>query len=310
MDKQSDETDASRSVSWLNGPAIRLLKSLFLPIAISALVYFGWGARDHLRQVIYDARPDLLGAAIFLWVLMHLMAPLFALAIFRGRGHALSYRAAAEIHNANLPARYLPGGIWHSVGRVFGFRDLGIGRQELTVFVFLENVLAVTLAGLIGTVLLLLARGLEDWGLVALAGAISCVVILLAIPWFLKTRFLDGATDIRSRGLIQCVLLVALSWCVAAASFVCFYFAFPFEAASASIIEVAGAYLVSWAAGFVAVFSPQGIGIFEIVAAELLRGGQPIGATAVLFAGFRLVILAADIIVWSASRILNRTLRH
>ena len=297
-------------IARLGGQPIRLIKMLFLPIAISALLYFGWQSREHLQQVLNNARPDLLVGAILLWTMMHLIAPLFAMIIFRDRGHTLNYREAAEVHNANLPARYLPGGIWHSVGRVLGFREHGIGRQELTVFVFLENVLAVALAGLMGCALLLLSRGLQDWGTVVLGGAVACFLFLLTIPRILKTRLLDGAADIRIAGYIKSVLLVTLSWCVAAASFVCFFLSFPEAAMDASIVDVAGAYLVSWAVGFAAIFSPQGIGVFEFTAAELLRSGQPVGATAVLFAGFRLVILAADFVVWTVSRVLQRTLRQ
>ena len=237
---------------------------------------------------------------------MHIIAPLFSRAVFQARGHTLSYRTAAEIHNANLPARYLPGGIWHSVGRVLGFRDHGIGRRDLAVFVFLENALALTLAALMGCILLLLTRGLEGWGIVALVGAIASLLILVAIPRILKSQFLDGSATVPGAALLNSVLLVAVSWGIAASAFVCFYLSFVTAPMSPSILDVAGAYLVSWAVGFAAVFSPQGFGVFEFTAAELLHGGPSIGATAALFAGFRLVILTADALVWALSRLLQR----
>ena len=287
--------------------ALKLMKMLFLPIAIAALLYVGWQARVELRQIVVNARPELLLAAVFLWTLMHLIAPLFSRAVFKARGHTLSYRTAAEIHNANLPARYLPGGIWHSVGRVLGFRDHGIGRRDLAVFVFLENALALTLAGLMGCCLLLYTRGLEGWGMAALFGAVASLLVLIAIPRILKSRFLDGSANVPGAALVNSALLVAVSWGIAASAFVCFYLSFPAAPMSASILDVAGTYLVSWAVGFAALFSPQGLGVFEFTAAELLRSGPSIGATAALLAGFRLVILAADAIVWTVSRLVPRS---
>lgn len=306
MNHASEAAQPGSPVTVARLRLVRLIKMLFVPIAIAALLAAGWQARAELHLVVSNARPKLLLAAVFFWTLMHVIAPLFSRAVFQARGHALSYRTAAEIHNANLPARYLPGGVWHSVGRVLGFRDHGIGRRDLAVFVFLENALALTLAGLMGCILLLVTRGLEGWGIAALVGATVCLLTLGAIPRILKSRYLDGSANVPGAALLRSVLLVAVSWAIAAAAFVCFYLSFPTGPASASILDVAGTYLVSWAIGFVAFFSPQGIGVFEFVAAELLRSGPSIGATAALFAGFRLVILTADLLVWILSRLVRR----
>ncbi len=76
--------------------------------------------------------------------------------------------------------------------------------------------------------------------------------------------------------------------------------AFPRLALQAVPLETAGAYLFSWGVGFIAIFAPQGIGVFEVVAADLMRSDSTFMSVAALLAGFRLIILAADATVWAA----------
>ena len=47
-----------------------------------------------------------------------------------------------------------------------------------------------------------------------------------------------------------------------------------------------------WSAGYVAVFAPQGIGVFEGVAAALAKETAPAWTTVALVAGFRVIVLA------------------
>ncbi len=80
--------------------------------------------------------------------------------------------------------------------------------------------------------------------------------------------------------------------------------AFPGLALQAAPLETAGAYLFSWGLGFISIFAPQGIGVFEVVAADLMRGAGTLMSVAALLAGFRLVILAADAVVFAALHLL------
>ena len=81
--------------------------------------------------------------------------------------------------------------------------------------------------------------------------------------------------------------------------------AFPGLALQAAPLETAGAYLFSWGVGFISIFAPRGIGVFEVVAAELMRGDSAFMSVAALLAGFRFIILAADATVWVALHVLS-----
>ena len=96
-----------------------------------------------------------------------------------------------------------------------------------------------------------------------------------------------------------------LSWCIAATAFVIYLSAFPGLTLQAGPLESAGAYLFSWGVGFISIFAPQGIGVFEVVAADLMRGAGTLMSVAALLAGFRLIVLAADATVWAALHVLS-----
>jgi len=278
---------------------LRVAKHIFLPIALAFLAYFAWESRELLVDVVRNARPLTLAMSVLVWMLMHASAPLFSMLVFRARNVALSYKAAARIHIANLPARYVPGGIWHTVGRIAGFRDMDIGQRDISIFVFLENVLAICVAFVIGGSLLAGIRGLDGWGQIAALSAIVGALLLLTSPFILSLRVIQGDDRFPTRDFVAVTIVTAISWCVAATAFVLYLSAFPGLAIEAAPLESAGAYLFSWGVGFISIFAPQGIGVFEVVAADLMRGDSALMSIAALLAGFRLIILAADVIVFA-----------
>ena len=280
------------------------IKRLFALLAISCLLYFGWHARDLLGDIISSSSLALLVNAVGMWLLMHLLSPLFAIVVFSGSGHKIAYQNTLQIHLANLPARYIPGGIWHTVGRIVAFRGLGIDGNRIGLFVLLENVLAAAVAFLLGGGLLFLYRGSDDWGSLALLCAAAGGLVLLVLPVLLRFWMRGRSVEMPARYYIGSIFVVLLIWCVASASFVLFISSFAALSLEMPLLETAAVYLFSWGVGFLAVFAPQGIGVFEVTAGELLRVPVALGGVAVLLAGFRAVIFVADMLAWLLGRLL------
>lgn len=288
---------------------LRIAKLLFTPAAIAFLVYFAWDSRESLRGVLASANLRRLLVAALLWSLMPLLAPLFAQLVFRALGHRFSYRQLAAIHIGQLPARYIPGGIWHTVGRAGAFSGLGAGKRDIAVFVLLENALAISLAFVLGGPLVAFYRGLTDWGLVAAMASIGGILGLAVLPWLLNRYLAKSQVRLPTRAYLACVGTVAFSWGMGAAAFVLFLTAFPDLDVHVSALEAGATYLFAWGMGFIAFFAPQGIGVFEVVAGSMIKGAGSITSAAALLSGFRLVILLSDALVWGgyqAGRILLR----
>ena len=88
--------------------------------------------------------------AVVTWSLFNIVTPFLAVIMFRACGVQIDWAHAFSIHATRLPARYMPGGVWHTVGRVMDYSQQGVQPRHLTAFVALENGLAATVALAVG----------------------------------------------------------------------------------------------------------------------------------------------------------------
>ncbi len=274
-------------------------KLLFAPIAFLFIAWFAWQSREVIAEVFSRAHWGLLVMAVVAWVFSHLFSPLFYVQVFRPCGFNLNYRSALIIHARYLPARYIPGGIWHTVGRVAEFRSLGVDPKSLATFLFLENLLAVAITFLFGALILCFQKGWMLWGggmLLISILAFSALIIGFVV---VNTRRLMGENFLHIPLYLGLIAIVMLFWLFAATAFVLYVSAVFIGFGVPSITETVGTYLFSWGVGYVSLFAPQGIGVFEVVVSALFDSDAPASALIVVVAGFRVVVLIADMVVYS-----------
>lgn len=282
----------------VRGKIVNGLKLLFTPLAFAFLVYFAWQSRGDLAELISDASLAYLGAAAIVWGLLHAFSPILAVIVLNACGSSVSWQQAFATHAARLPARYLPGGIWHTVGRVMDYREQGVAARHLSAFILLENGLAAAVTLTIGGAIVFTTRGADSLGSIAGLASVASVIALPVIAYLLNARVLQRPDRLSALAYLKSILVVMVFWTGATIAFLLYLNAFPVSTGVWSNVEMGGIYLFSWGVGFLAIFAPQGIGVFEFVASELMHG--PIGfmGFAALIAGFRVVVLVADIAVW------------
>lgn len=295
-DRTTDSRRVKRSYAILG-----YAKLAFTPLALGFLLYFGWQSRETLYDIIEGARFSYLVLAVLAWVLLHFIAPILASLILKSCGSPVTYQFAFRTHAGRLPARYLPGGVWHTVGRMVDFHGAGIKPRHLTVLVFLETMLPAAVTFTYGGICVAYFRGLAGWGIIATLGAGCGIAGLGLLYLLLKWRFFRSAQPIPLSAYAKSVGIVTLFWSVAALSFLCYLSAFPLILSSKSFLEAGGIYIFSWAVGYVSVFAPQGIGVLEAVAGDMLSTSMSLAEIAAVIAGFRLIALLADAIVWVMS---------
>lgn len=288
----------SRLLTWA--------KRLFTPVALIFLIYVGWQSRTLLATVVATAQWNFLCLAILFLILPHFVSAKATVMILKTCGISISYRFALQTHINRLPARYLPGGVWHSVGRMMDFHTYGVKSSQLTALFLLENILAIAVAFLLGGLCLWYFRGLTDkWGQLALISVIGNLLGLVLTPVVISSRWVDLESKFSNLDYLQAIGLYVPIWCLFASGFVCYFSAFPLVLGNLSKLEVGGTYLFSWATGLVTFFAPQGLGIFEVVAGHLLNAPLSLGLLATLIAGFRVVSLIADITLWGLQKLWN-----
>jgi glycosyltransferase 2 family protein len=278
----------------------RLLRVLKIGFTVAAMAAIGY-AIVRSRTLLETLWPTLdgtnLAAAVAVWIGLHFLSPVLSI-ILLSEARPLTYKQAFVIHASRLPARYLPGGIWHTVGRLIDLRDLGYSGSVLARFVLVENAVAAAFTLGVGSAFIF-ALGNSTW--TRLAGLLSaaCLVGYCLIPLAVR-KVIRSAPAISTAEFARITLVVVVFWALASTAFVLFVKAFGGDVLHESVARIVGTYLFAWGAGFVAIFAPQGVGVFEYVAGALLGGAQVLGAASIMVA-FRLVVLAADVCTWLIS---------
>jgi len=277
-------------------------RRLFIPIALGFLVFSAYSSADRLKPLFVSMSVSGLVAAWVCWCIAQCIGPLTTMVLARMLGLQIHYRELAFISIVRLPAKYLPGGIWQSVARFAAYTQLEVKKADSFTILLTEHLLALGVSAGAGAALMLLSD-LQSLRRIALGVLVAAVVVLAIAAWLALKR-----SGHKAGRLVEVLMLVGatmLFWLFASASF-CAYWAAVFGLASSDTVQIAACYLVSWAAGFVAPFAPQGLGVFEWVASHLLPQHQSIGVTVAVVAGFRLVTVIADFSVWAAAIIYAR----
>lgn len=278
--------------------AALVAKRLFTPTALLAILYAAWNSRDHLTQSFSSADPSYLLASVLAWITLHAIAPAFSVTGLAAFGYRASFSDAFYIHNRRLPAKYLPGGIWHTVAKGADYRTRGATGFQITGYLVTENIMLVVGASLLGSIMLLLSESAPALTVILALVIAGGLITLTLAPLLLRLYSKEMADNFHALPYMLSAILILVHWSIAATSFTLYLKAYPDISATLSSAQTAGAYLISWAAGYIAIFAPQGIGIAEAVSASLLRQTGGLGSLIVLIATFRATIFIGDIGAW------------
>lgn len=280
-----------------------LAKLLYTPVSFLCICYFTWLNREILINIFAVADAGFLLTAVFLWGLLHLLAPLSPKIFFASLDCSIPYCDLLAIYIARLPARYLPGGIWHTVGRMADYHQLGISKKHLALLTLVDTFFPCLITMLLGGGLLGLTGGNNPFSAwTGLAAMLSLLAILL-IPLVVKRLSFSpwGSKFIFYYSLL--IVLSLLFWMIASLSFLFYYSSVAFNTSQSSLLHVAATYIFSWGIGYISIFAPQGIGVFEVVAGKLMALPMTFGGAVAFLAGFRFVALAADTLAWLIYRL-------
>jgi uncharacterized membrane protein YbhN (UPF0104 family) len=301
--------DAGAAVGRWRRVARRSYAMALVVAALAVLVL----RRDDVGDLVAGARPAQLAAALALGLVSLAQSALFWSRGLAALGASRSVGAVLEATVAAIPARYLPGSVWFAAGRVGHLRRTGTSTVALSVVAIVETLLSFVVAVAVGAGLLL-AAGSDDSGADVVVLAVAAVgLAAVASPWVLNPtlrwvgarRGIDTVPELPWAGYLElCGHLVAF-WAASAAAFLCYLAAFPAIDAPGAV-RTAGTFLVAWAAGFLAVFAPQGAGVFETTLAGLLSDA-PVAALALVIGGYRALTAVRDATALAALAVIRAT---
>ena len=239
---------------------LQAVKSLWLILIFAAVGLYIAGNFDEIVAQFSSLSLSRVVLVLVLIVVGRLLLVRLSLESVGLVGWSPPYRRMLLINSLSQLAKYLPGGVWHFVGRAGYYHSDGLTLPDVTRAMVMENVWLVSSAGFVGSILMIVYVG----------GAFSIfAVLILMFSWFIilliiTRRYTPQISIIR---VSEMLLLQWAIWLILSASFVVIL---PQTPTPATLPLVLGAFLIGWLVGFLALFAPGGFGIREGVLVALL----------------------------------------
>ena len=287
-----------------------LARGAYLALLAAAVVWLAVARGDEIAELLDGARIGLLAAALVAtFGLIGLLARFWRISL-RMLGHETPRRDLLLATARSLPARYIPGGLGFPAARIALLNARGLPLEALGATAALESVIRPAVALSFGAALLAVTGGLGAgvaWAAVALT--VAAAAASPPVGGRLAARIAErrGVTlHFTWSGYARLAGAEVLYWLWASGCFVLYLQAFP-AADDFGVARAAGAFMVAWAVGFLAVLAPQGIGVAELsLVALLATGDDATVALGFVFGGYRLVLAARDVTAALAAELLAR----
>jgi glycosyltransferase 2 family protein len=307
VDVDSPQPPARRRSRWVTVAVLAVVAGFFVA-ALSAR----W--RDVI-SLKWQLQPAVFVIACGLLALSYaLVACLWGWALGRAAGTPL--RAGARIWFLSNLARYVPGNVWSYVGAVELARREGVARRTTLAVMALTQVLSVGVALLVGLPVLLAERA--RLGRPALLGTLT-VALLAAAAVVFRRRLLELARrrfpELEPGDLAPSTSTVALLvagyaayWLLTGLAFAVFVRSlYPLPAGDVPL--AAAAYAAAYAAGFLSLLTPAGLGVREGVLVVALAPVLPAGPALVVALLSRLWMMLAELAGAGAAQLAARGTR-
>lgn len=280
--------------------SLRYRMPLLVGIAVLAFLAYRvaqlWG---ELSQDIWGGNYPLLGLSLLMLVFHCALLAFAWQLILRVLGVSLGWLTGATVYFYCNFMRYLPGTFWYIPSRVHLSRIRGVVAERSSLSLVLELYLAVLSALLVGAGILATAFGGLSVLLVASLAALLLLGLRPAILLGLVNTILrrigraEIIFDLGCRQMLLILLPYLASWILYGVSF-WMLLSFLRVPDLPSVWATTSICALSWAAGFLALPIPQGIGVHDAVLAFLLSNYMAVATAGVAALLWRLSVLLAD----------------
>lgn len=277
---------------------LAITQRAFLVVALLAIAWYLVRHADELRALLsWRVAAHCLIAAL----LLAAVHPLIAFAFFqlqRYNGIAVSLPTSLAIYMRRIPARYVPGGVWHSVSRLADMRlEASIGIAQLRSQFLLEAVLVATSGLLVcGMGFLVLPDGSPARIAAALQAGIGLAAALAA---FVLVRHREG-----KRRLLVALSTFLVVWPLAGVTFA--IIAAGLVVPDCGYLATVSTYVVAAVQGYIAIFAPQGWGVAEASFTLFDPCGRALHQVLGVFLLYRLSAIGGDLLGYAVWALLAR----
>jgi len=276
-----------------------IIKWLWLVLVLAAAGYYFYRNWDQVSSLINQISAWQIALSLVLLLIGKMFLVVLVQFSVNAEGWHPKYLEVLGVYGLSSLGKYIPGGVWHFVGRFGIYKINGLSAKASTRALILENIWLLGSAVATGVIGVFLTRFDLIAGLLNLPNqqwlAILFTVVALGL-WLLVLVVVHKIVrrytieDLPNVFLVAAVGLVL--WIFIGGSFFVMFQEFPLSAAPLFI----GGYAVSWAVGYVAVFAPGGLGIREAVLAFVFSTIASVEFIAVYAAMNRIIWVIAEVL--------------
>lgn len=242
--------------------------AVFVAVVIYAVNHFGQ-VEEYFRTIHW--------VRFLIAMLLIVLGKLFTMQGARlsvtSEGAYISFWKFFSIFSLTQLGKYLPGGIWHFVGRFGTYRTEEMDTKKSLRAMITENIWLIGSAFLTGIIFFLLFNReiLQQYGVSLTQVQALLIIVVLLILWCVGLLIVQRYAQSLEKFDFGLILKVSAIYMMAWFCFgVSYGLLFP-EMGSALGLAIGG-FALSWSIGYVVVFAPAGIGVRELALTFVFSG--------------------------------------
>ena len=284
-----------------NSKVINIIKWVWLAVVLVAAVFYVKNnfsdVKDYFSTIHWVRFPI---SILFLLCAKLILANVSRFSV-ENEGWQAGYWKMLSLYSITQLGKYLPGGVWHFVGRFGAYRSEEFDTKKSLKAMIAENFWLISSAMMMGIVFLLLFNGesLEYIGLSLSSslrsGLAGLTIVLWLVAIVLVQRFYAGVGVIQWKRLLILVLSLIAAWLL-----IGFSYAMMFPVIEPRVVGLAiGGFTLSWSVGYLAIFAPGGIGVRELMLSLFFSSTAYAALSPVLATVHRMVWIVTEVLLGS-----------
>ena len=274
-----------------------LVTRIYLLVVVTIVIWLLVDRGSEMFDLFSASHPLLIVALVIFAVLPFLANTAFWTIALKELGEDVSWRQVNEAAIKTTLTRYLPGGIWLFASRSLILANEGVATRSLIVMFAIENLLAIPIAVLIGSLLLAASSSVPYWlGWVSALFLVSITILARPIlnkilAWWAKRKGLETPSKISNIGIGRMYVSLVAYWLIFGTVF---YTYFHLMGQSIDWSTAVGGFTLFWRVSLLTPFVPHGFGVFEPSFIAVV--GWTVNAL-FLVGAFRIVLLIRDLLL-------------
>lgn len=276
-----------------------IVKWLWLILVLAAAGYYFYQHQDEVINLLKQIDVWRIVLSLILLLIGKAFLVILVQYSVNCEGWYPTYPEILGVYGLSSLGKYLPGGIWHFVGRFGVYKMNGLSAKASTRSMILENIWLLSSALATGVIGVFLSRFDLIANLLNIPDkkwlAITLTIVILAL-WIIALiivhKIMQKYTSRKIPKVAHVAFIGLLLWTFIGGSFFVMFNEFPFSSAPLFI----GGYAVSWAVGYIAVFAPGGLGIREAALAFVFSNIASVELIAVYAAMNRIIWVIAEVL--------------